>query len=84
MENIYDARGNAVQRYAEEHWFKRCVSYASRAYDRQNRRGEDYDVPPVYLMGTEILHQDPGLWNDRFISEYTFREKRAVKCLMKQ
>lgn len=73
-----------MQRYAEEHWFKRCVSYASRAYDRQNRRGEDYDVPPVYLiglMGTEILHQDPGLWNDRFISEYTFREKKSGEVL---
>ena len=114
MENIYDARGNAVQRYIyiltnggfkalfgdvnnkEYHYDFMCRDedgaiyivemqrYASRAYDRQNRMGEDYDVPPVYLiglMGTEILHQDPGLWNDRFISEYTFREKKSGEVL---
>ena len=40
-----------MQRYKEESWFKRCVSYASRAYDRQNKTGFDYDVPPVYLIG---------------------------------
>ena len=30
-----------LQKYYEDHWFKRCVCYASRAYDKQNRRGED-------------------------------------------
>ena len=33
-----------MQCYTEKSWFQRCVSYASRAYDRQSRKGEDYDV----------------------------------------
>lgn len=67
-----------MQRYHEVYWFKRCVSYASRVYDRQNRKGGVYDVPPVYLiglMGTEINHPDKEFWRDRYVSEYTFREK---------
>ena len=67
-----------VQSNPEEFWFKRCVSYASRVYDRQNKRGEEYDVPPVYLiglMGIDVKHDNPELWRDRFVSEYTFREK---------
>ena len=67
-----------MQRYHEKSWFKRCVSYASRAYDRQNRTGFDYDVPPVYLiglMGVDIDHPDREYWADRYVSEYTFREK---------
>ena len=66
-----------MQRYYERHWFKRCVTYASRAYDKQNKRGEDYDVPPVYLiglMGVRIDHPDVDFWKNRYISEYTFRE----------
>lgn len=60
-----------MQNYGEQHWFKRCVSYAARAYDRQNRRGEGYgyDVPPVYLiglMGTDIPHTDPDRWGIYF------------------
>ena len=73
-----------LQRYHEDNWFKRCVSYASRAYDRQNRRGESYDVPPVYLiglMGIEIEHQDLSQWKDRYLSEYTFREKMTNELL---
>jgi predicted transposase/invertase (TIGR01784 family) len=73
-----------LQRYREKSWFKRCVSYAARAYDRQNRRGENYDVPPVYLiglMGTEINHPDREFWRDRYVSEYTFREKEAHDLL---
>lgn len=73
-----------LQKYYEENWFKRCVSYASRAYDRQNRRGESYGVPPVYmigLMGIEIDHQDISQWTDRYISEYTFREKFTNELL---
>ena len=73
-----------LQRYREKSWFKRCVSYAARAYDRQNRRGENYDVPPVYLiglMGTEIDHPDSEFWRDRYVSEYTFREKEAHDLL---
>ena len=67
-----------MQRYKEVSWFKRCVSYASRAYDRQNKTGFDYNVPPVYLiglMGVDINHPDNEYWTGRYISEYTFREK---------
>ena len=67
-----------VQSYPEKFWFKRCVSYASRVYDRQNRRGEEYDVPPVFLiglMGIEVKHENPELWKERYVSEYSFREK---------
>ena len=73
-----------LQKYDEEYWFRRCVSYASRAYDRQNRRGQAYDVPPVYLiglMGMEIPHPDREFWKDRYISEYTFREKESHDLL---
>ena len=30
-----------VQNNPEDFWFKRCVSYVSRVYDRENRRGEE-------------------------------------------
>ena len=67
-----------MQRYREDAWFKRCVSYASRAYDRQNKAGLGYDVPPVYLiglMGVDIDHPDKEYWKDKYLAEYTFREK---------
>ena len=67
-----------VERQDDEYWFKRCVSYAARAYDRHNRKGHNYDVQPVYLigfMGINIPHPDNDVWKDRYISEYTFREK---------
>ena len=73
-----------LQKYYEDNWFKRCVSYAGRAYDRQNRRGESYDVPPVYLiglMGIDIHHEDMSQWTDRYLSEYTFREKLTNELL---
>ena len=73
-----------LQKYREDHWFKRCVSYASRAYNLQNRRGKDYNVPPVYLIGLmdiEIGHPDKEFWRDRHISEYTFREKESHDLL---
>lgn len=73
-----------MQRYREDAWFKRCVSYASRAYDRQNKAGLGYDVPPVYLiglMGVDIEHPDKEYWKDRYISEYTFREKGCYDLL---
>ena len=73
-----------MQNYSEKAWFKRCVSYASRAYDKQNKRGEDYDVQPVYLiglMGVDIEHPDKEFWKDRYISEYTFREKESHDLL---
>jgi predicted transposase/invertase (TIGR01784 family) len=67
-----------LQKYWEDDWFQRCVCYSSRAYDRQSRKGEDYNVPPVYLIGlmdVRINHPDKEFWKDRYISEYTFREK---------
>lgn len=73
-----------LQRYQEDYWFQRCVSYASRAYDRQNRRGDDYNVQPVYLIGLvdiEIDHPDREFWKDRYVSEYTFREKESHDLL---
>ena len=73
-----------LQKYHEDYWFKRCVSYACRAYDRQTRKGEDYDVPPVYLVGlmdVEIEHPDKEFWKNRYISEYTFREKECSDLL---
>ena len=73
-----------LQTYKEKDWFKRCVSYASRAYDRQNRKGRGYDVPPVYLIGlmnVEIDHPDKEFWRDRYVSEYTFREKESHDLL---
>ena len=67
-----------VQCYPEAYWFQRCVSYASRAYDRQNRKGEEYDVPPVYLiglMGVEMKHSSMETWKNRYVAEYVFMEK---------
>ena len=69
-----------MQCYPNDYWFKRCVSYASRAYDMQNKKGEGYDIAPVYLiglMGTEIRHDDETLWEKKYMSEYTFREKET-------
>lgn len=73
-----------MQRYREQSWFKRCVSYASRAYDRQNKSGFDYDVPPVYLiglMGVDIDHPNKDYWQERYVSEHTFREKKCHDLL---
>lgn len=69
-----------MQCYPDDFWFRRCVSYASRAYDMQNKKGEEYDVAPVYLMGlmgTVIKHENENRWTGRYISEYTFREKET-------
>ena len=73
-----------MQQYKEKHWFKRCVSYACRSYDRQNHKGKEYDVPPVFLiglMGVDVDHVRPELWENRFVSEYTFREKSTNEVL---
>jgi hypothetical protein len=38
----------------------------------------DYDIPPVYLvaiLSVECLNRELPSWGERFISEYTFREK---------
>lgn len=87
METSVDARGDAVQGYVDlltNEGFKRCVSYAARAYERQNRRDEEYDVPPVYLigiMGTDISHTDPNQLVEQSMLEYTFREKTTGEVL---
>ena len=69
-----------MQQSRQEHFFKRCVEYASKVYDSGSRRGYGYgEIPPVYFIG--ILAADMGFdrsspeWNDRYVSEYTFREK---------
>ena len=41
-------------------------------------------MPPVYLIGLidiEVGHPDKDFWNDRFVSEYTFREKESHDLL---
>ena len=73
-----------AQRYKESDWFRRCVSYASRMYDLNNESGGSYDIPPVYLiglMGVDVEHPDMDQWRDRYISEYTFREKETHELL---
>ena len=48
------------------------------------RTGEEYDLPPVYLiglMGTDLPRKDPDQRTDAFISEYTFREKLTGEVL---
>ena len=73
-----------LQKYWEDDWFQRCVCYSSRAYDRQSRRGENYNVPPVYLIGlmdVQINHPDKEFWREKYISEYTFREKECHDLL---
>ena len=55
-----------------------------RAYDRQTRKGKNYDVPPVYLIGlmdVDVEHHDKEFWKNRFVSEYTFREKECHDLL---
>ena len=73
-----------AQKYHDDNWFKRCVSYTSRIYDMQNQIGQDYVAKPVYLiglMGVEIEHPEMELWKDKYVSEYTFREKETQELL---
>ena len=73
-----------AQKYHDDNWFKRCVSYTSRIYDMQNQIGQDYVAKPVYLiglMGVEIEHPERELWKDKYVSEYTFREKETQELL---
>ena len=73
-----------VQCYRQENLFSRCVGYAARVYDSGTERGDGqrYDIPPVYFIcllgdGAEGFDREGPLWEDRFISEYTFREKTS-------
>ena len=68
-----------MQKYDQENFFKRCVSYSSKVYDIKNTKGDrDYDIPPVYLIGilaVDCFDRSSEWWRGRFISDYTFREK---------
>ena len=47
-------------------------------YNMQSERGKGYDVPPVFmigLMGVDIFDRDEDIWKEKYVSEYTFREK---------
>ena len=73
-----------VQCYRQENLFSRCVGYAARVYDSGTERGDGqrYDIPPVYFIcllgdGADGFDREGPLWEDRFISEYTFREKTS-------
>ena len=68
-----------MQRYSQNNFFKRCVSYASKVYTLHSERGDrhKYDIPPVYMIG--ILGKDfsmePSPLDDKYTFYYEFREK---------
>ena len=68
-----------MQRYSQNNFFKRCVSYASKVYTLHSERGDrhKYDIPPVYMIG--ILGKDfsmePQPLDDKYTFYYEFREK---------
>ncbi|MBQ5582339.1 MAG: Rpn family recombination-promoting nuclease/putative transposase [Bacteroidales bacterium] len=68
-----------MQRYSQNNFFKRCVSYASKVYTIHSERGDrhKYDIPPVYMIG--ILGKDfsmePKPLDDKYTFYYEFREK---------
>ena len=71
-----------VQCYRQSHFFRRCVEYAAKVYDSGSARGDGhrYDIPPVFFIcllgdGADRFDRNDPSWDDRFISEYTFREK---------
>ncbi len=73
-----------VQCYRQKNFFRRCVEYAARVYDSGTKRGNGngYAIPPVYLIcilggesGVPGMNRESECWRDRYISEYTFREK---------
>ena len=73
-----------AQNYFDDNWSRRCVSYTSRVYDAQNIVGKEYIAPPVYLiglMGVPIEHMDMAKWRDKYVAEYTFREKETQDLL---
>ena len=73
-----------LQCYHQANFFRRCVLYASKAYDMGSQRGDRqvYDIPPVYFIGLldkdlqDLQRYSP---EDGIISEYTFREKSTMK-----
>ncbi len=73
-----------MQKYRQIDLFKRCVSYAAKAYDAQMvlEKGS-YDIHPVYLVGIladDFYHTGSG-WEDTHVSNYTFLERRTHELL---
>lgn len=74
-----------MQKYMQDDLFKRCVSYAAKAYDSQMvlEKGS-YDIHPVYLVGIlaeDFTHVGGTGWEDTHISNYTFLERRTHELL---
>ena len=73
-----------VQCYHQDNFFRRCVLYASKAYDAGSRKGDGqrYGIPPVYFIGLldkSVQNMQQYSPEDSTISEYTFREKTTMK-----
>ena len=72
-----------VQCYHQANFFRRCVLYASKAFDAGSRSGDrqEYSIPPVYFIGL-VAHDFQDMQKcspeDGFVSEYTFREKTTM------
>ena len=73
-----------LQCYHQANFFRRCVLYASKAYDMGSQRGDgqEYGIPPVYFIG--LLDKDLQDFQkhspeDSVIAEYTFREKTTME-----
>ena len=72
-----------AQCYRQKNFFRRCVLYASKAYDYGSERGDrgEYGLAPVYfigLLGGEIHELQRGLEEKfKLVREYTFREKES-------
>ena len=74
-----------MQCYRQLNFFRRCVEYAAKVYDSGSERGDGhgYDIPPVYFIGLlntgvpKFDRSDSAIWRDRYVSEYTFREKES-------
>ncbi len=72
-----------VQCYHQRNFFRRCVLYASKAYDYGSERGDrgEYGLPPVYFIGLlggeaqDMQGVPPD--NGKLLLEYTFREKES-------
>lgn len=73
-----------VQCYHQANFFRRCVLYASKAYDVGSQRGDGqkYNIPPVYFLGLlDKDMQDLQRYSPEgsVVSEYTFREKTTMQ-----
>lgn len=74
-----------MQCYRQMNFFRRCVEYATKIYDSCSERGDGhgYDIPPVYFVGLlntgvpKFDRSDSAIWKNRYMSEYTFREKES-------